>query len=55
MATVKSKLKEALQKEKDYAFDFVLSAKTPNENLIAKKWLQSINNIIKVCDDRKRY
>ena len=55
MATVKSKLKEQLQKEKELAYEGVLLARTPNEKVIAEAWLNSVKKIIKVCDDRKRY
>ena len=55
MATVKSKLKEALQQEKDKATNTLLRCNTPEELEISRTWLESIKRIEKVCDDRKRY
>ena len=55
MATLKSKLKEQLQKEKDLAYESVLLARTPKEREIAEAWLNSIKNTIEVCETRKRY
>lgn len=55
MATVKSKLKEQLQKEKDLAVDELLHANTTEGNIIARNWLDSIERVKKVCDDRNRY
>ena len=55
MATLKSKLKEQLQKEKDLAYEGVLLSRTPKEKEIAESWLTSIKKIINVCEDRKRY
>ena len=55
MATVRSKLKEALQHEKDLAYEGVLLARTPKEKEIAEAWLTSIKNLISVCANRKRY
>ena len=55
MATVKSKLKEQLQKEKELAYEGVLLARTPKEKEIAEAWLSSIKKINNVCEDRKRY
>lgn len=52
VATLKSKLKEQLRKEKDLAVDYY---RTDPANLLAEKWLDSIERIIKVCEDRKRY
>lgn len=52
MATVKSKLKEQLQKEKDLAVEYYRS---DPYNSLAEKWLDSIERIIKICKDRKRY
>lgn len=53
MATLKSKLKEQLQKEKDLAIDEIVD--NEYDSLVGRKWLESINRIIKVCEDRKRY
>lgn len=55
MATLKSKLKEQLQKEKDLAYEGVLLSRTPKEKEIAEAWLNSIKNVIHVCEERKRY
>lgn len=55
MATVKSKLKEQLQKENEIAVEQLVNAKSIEEDSIARKWVESIVRIKKVCDDRKRY
>ena len=55
MATVKSKLKEQLQQEKEKAIHSFMEAKNPNEYEIARKWVNSIEAIERVCKDRKRY
>lgn len=51
MATLKSKLKEQLQVEKDLAVDEYMK----NDCEITRKWVESIQRIEKVCKDRKRY
>jgi hypothetical protein len=55
VATLKSKLKEQIQKEKDQATDLLLNCVTEEGKLIARSWLESIKNINRVCEDRKRY
>lgn len=51
VATLKSKLKEQLQVEKDLAVDEYMK----NDCEITRKWVESIQRIEKVCKDRKRY
>lgn len=55
MATLKSKLKEQIQKEKDLATDLLLKCETKEGEYIARSWLESIKNINRVCEERKRY
>ena len=51
MATVKSKLKEQIQKEKDLAVESYMKEDTE----ITRKWVESVQRIEQVCKDRKRY
>ena len=55
MATVKSKLKEQLQKEKDLSVKAFMRSNTPQEIEISRTWVESIERIEQVCKDRKRY
>ena len=55
VATLKSKLKEQIQKEKDLATDLLLKCETKEGEYIARSWLESIKNINRVCEERKRY
>lgn len=55
MATVKSKLKEQLQKENEMAVDELINSNTLKEGTMARKWVESIARIKKVCDERNRY
>lgn len=55
MATLKSKLKEQLQKEKDLAISIIVKANNTDQHVIALEWLESIRRIEQVCEDRKRY
>lgn len=52
MATVKSKLKEALLEERNTAS--MQLRKNPS-NIAIAYWFDSIERIIKICEDRKRY
>lgn len=55
MATLKSKLKEQIQKEKDLATDSLLDVGIDEGREMARAWLESIKRIEQVCEDRKRY
>ncbi len=52
MPTLKSKLKEALIEERNRAS--MCMRQNPNSE-VAREWFDSINRIIDVCDQRKRY
>ena len=55
MATVKSKLKEQLQQEKDQATNTLLKCDTEVGQTLSRMWLESVQRIEQVCKDRKRY
>lgn len=55
VATLKSKLKEKLQEEKELSVKAFMRSDTPQELEISRAWVESIERVEKVCKDRKRY